>query len=170
MTASKPKGKKPCCGLCGKVGNVRKTDCCGNWICDDHDKYVPFSYARNSCNRNHDRYTLCGSHYNERHAGNWKDCDECRKSFKTEMYVWYGTNEYNFEKLENPPTFKPTLCSECGKVIHMGTDGFSQLGENTHAGNAAKRRCAKSCAKKWHRNYPKIELSSQTCPTAALGI
>jgi hypothetical protein len=89
MTTSKPKGKKPCCGLCGKVGKVRETDCCGNWICDDQDKYVPFSYSRNSCNRNHDRYTLCGSHYNEGHSGLWKDCDECRKSFNTEMYVWY---------------------------------------------------------------------------------
>ena len=36
----------------------------------------------------------------------------------------HGTNEYNFEKLENPPTFKPTYCGGCGRVIHLGTDGF----------------------------------------------
>ena len=45
------------------------------------------------------------------------------------MYVWCGTNEYNFEKLENPPSYKPTLCSDCGKVIALGEDGYSQLGD-----------------------------------------
>jgi hypothetical protein len=126
---SQPKGKKPVCGLCGKTGKVRKTDCCGNWICDDHDKYVPFSYARNSCNRNHDRYTLCGIHHNEGHEGSRKDCQECRDSYNTEMYVWYATNDYNFEKLENPPKFEPTHCAVCGKVIRLGTEGFSMRGD-----------------------------------------
>jgi len=45
------------------------------------------------------------------------------------MYVWYGTNEYNFEKLENPPAYKPTKCSRCGIIIKLGTDGYSQLGD-----------------------------------------
>ena len=66
------------CGLCGKTGKLVRTDCCGNWICDDEGEYVLFSYARNSCHRNHGRYTLCGYHHNEGHAGDWKDCSECR--------------------------------------------------------------------------------------------
>ena len=49
---------KPSCGLCGKKTKLIQTECCGNWICDDADKYVMFSYARNSCYRNHDRYIL----------------------------------------------------------------------------------------------------------------
>ena len=40
------------CGLCGKTRNLTKTECCDHWICDDEDKYVMFSYARNSCHRN----------------------------------------------------------------------------------------------------------------------
>jgi len=47
----------------------------------------------------------------------------------TEMYVWYGTNEYNFEKLENPPAYEPTHCAACGKVISLGEDGYTQLGD-----------------------------------------
>jgi hypothetical protein len=121
---------KPRCGLCGKAKKLTKTECCGNWICDDQDKYVLFSFGRNSCDRNHHRYTLCSYHNNEGHAGNWKKCKKCRGSFETEIYVWYGTNEYNFEKLENPPKFEPTHCSSCGKVIHLGTEGYSQLGKN----------------------------------------
>ena len=62
---------KPRCGLCGKRGKLMRTECCGNWICNDHDKYVLFSYARNSCARNHDRFTLCGYHRNEGHGGDW---------------------------------------------------------------------------------------------------
>jgi hypothetical protein len=44
------------------------------------------------------------------------------------MYVWLGTNEYNFEKLPNPPSFEPTRCSQCGKVIHLGEGGYSVKG------------------------------------------
>jgi len=50
------------CGLCGKSEKLTRTECCGAWICDDEDKYVLFSYAYNSCYRNHSRYTLCASH------------------------------------------------------------------------------------------------------------
>jgi recombinational DNA repair protein (RecF pathway) len=45
------------------------------------------------------------------------------------MYVWYGTNEYNFEKLENPPSFEPTHCARCGKRINLGEDGYSIYGD-----------------------------------------
>jgi hypothetical protein len=114
----------PRCGLCGKTKNLTRTECCGNWICDDEHKYVMFSYARNSCHRNHSRYTLCAFHFNEGHEGDWKDCPQCLQELEGEMYVWYGTNEYNFEKLENPPDYKPTKCANCGKVIRLAYDGY----------------------------------------------
>jgi hypothetical protein len=116
---------RPRCGLCGKTGKLTKTECCDQWICDDEDQYVLFSYARNSCYRNHDRFTLCSYHYHEGHKGDWKECRKCREDFETEMYVWYGTNEYNFEKLANPPKYEPTECAECGKIIKLGEDGYS---------------------------------------------
>lgn len=124
----KKTGDVPKCGLCGKTKNLIKTECCGQWICDDEDKYVMFSYARNSCYRNHRRYTLCGYHFNEGHHGHWKDCPECRNFCETEMYVWYGTNEYNFEKLENPPAYAPTRCSSCNEIIILGEDAYSRKG------------------------------------------
>lgn len=120
-----PRSSKRRCGLCGKTGKLIKTACCGQWICDDTDKYVMFSYARNSCDRNHDRYTLCGNHSTEEHSGRWQDCASCRDQFETEMYVWYGTNEYNFEKLKNPPHYEPTKCVQCGAVISLSQDGYA---------------------------------------------
>lgn len=121
---------KPRCGLCGSARKkLVKTECCGNWICDDEDKYVLFSYARNSCARNHRRFTLCGFHHTEGHKGDWKTCKKCLESFEheLEMYVWYGTNEYNFTKLENPPAFKPKYCSKCGNRIVLSEGGYSVL-------------------------------------------
>jgi len=46
--------ERPHCGLCGKKRKLTRTECCGQWICDDEDQYVLFSYAQNSCYRNHD--------------------------------------------------------------------------------------------------------------------
>jgi hypothetical protein len=120
--------EKPRCGLCGKTSNLTKTLCCDQWICDDADQYVMFSYARNSCYRNHNRYTLCGYHYTEGHEGKWKDCPECREAFETEIYVYYGTNEYNFWVLEDPPEYEPTRCQECNEIIVLSEGGYSIKG------------------------------------------
>ena len=129
----KPKKKEnsgsPRCGLCGKSGKLIKTECCDQWICDDEDKYVLFSYATNSCQRNHRRFTLCGYHYNEDHdSHDWKTCQKCRESIETEMYVWYGTNEYNFEKLKDIPSYEPTICANCNTIIKLGEGGYSRKG------------------------------------------
>jgi hypothetical protein len=140
---SKPNAEKPRCGLCGKTKNLTRTACCGSWICDDEHKYVMFSYARNSCNRNHDRYTLCASHFHEEHSGDWKTCKKCRGSFETEMYVWYGTNEYNFEILHNPPSYKPTSCSKCGRVIRLARDGYTRSGNEYWCEQCSEKEMAK---------------------------
>ncbi len=125
-----PRVSVPRCGLCGKTVNLTKTECCDQWICDDADQYVMFSYARNSCYRNHDRYTLCSYHYNEEHAGDWATCPECREDFENEIYVYYGTNEYNFRKLKDPPTFEPTRCARCNEIIVLSAGGYSMTGED----------------------------------------
>ncbi len=41
------------------------------------------------------------------------------------MYVYYGTNEYNFDVLENPPKYEPTKCAACGGVIRSADGGYS---------------------------------------------
>jgi hypothetical protein len=139
---TRPQDTRPRCGLCGKTARLTKTECCGQWICDDENQYVLFSFARNSCSRNHSRYTLCGYHHNEGHPGKWQDCPKCRESFETEMYVYYGTNEYNFEKLANPPAYKPTKCARCKKVIHLGTEGFSVKGKEYFCEECTEREFA----------------------------
>ena len=126
----KKKTINPPCGLCGKTKKPRhRTECCGNWVCGDESEYAMFSYSRDICSRNHRRFTLCGYHHAEQHKGDWKTCKKCREDFEheLEMYVWYGMNEYNFEKLSNPPAFKPTYCSKCGERIFLPDGGYSVL-------------------------------------------
>ena len=92
---------KPKCGLCGQSTKpLTKTPCCDNWICDDEDEYQIFSFKRNSCFRNHSRYTLCAYHFNEGHEGDWMTCKKCKEDFDAPTYEEFATNEYNFERLD----------------------------------------------------------------------
>ena len=54
--------------------------------------------------------------------------EKCKNAFETEMYVYYATNEYNFEKLENPPEFEPTRCADCNCIISLGEDAYTVNG------------------------------------------
>lgn len=114
------------CGICGGTKNLLKTECCKNWICD-LDIEISSSH-RKRCYKKHSRFTLCGFHYNEGHFGHWQNCEECRSQFETEMYVYYGTNKYNFEKLESSSQFEPTKCHACAKVISLSEDSYSRAG------------------------------------------
>ncbi|MBM4388332.1 MAG: hypothetical protein FJ088_11375 [Deltaproteobacteria bacterium] len=143
IAPAKKHADKPRCGLCGKTKNLTKTECCGNWICDDEHEYVLFSYATNSCSRNHRRYTLCGYHFNEGHKGDWKTCTKCRTEFEPEMVAWYGTNEHNFEKMPDPPSYEPKHCSKCGTIIKLGTDGYTQSGDEYWCENCAAKEMQK---------------------------
>jgi hypothetical protein len=54
--------------------------------------------------------------------------------YPTEMYVYYGTNKWNFEVLENPPAYEPTKCSVCGAVIVLSKGGYSKFGDEHKCG------------------------------------
>jgi hypothetical protein len=54
------------------------------------------------------------------------------------MYVYYGTNEYNFEVLENPPKYEPTKCSKCGRTIKLGEGGYSYGKDGYRCGRCIK--------------------------------
>ena len=42
-----------------------------------------------------------------------------------EMVVWFGTNEYNWEQMPDPPKYEPTKCRKCGNVIVLSEGGYS---------------------------------------------
>jgi hypothetical protein len=149
------------CGLCGKKRRLTTTECCRNPIRDDEDKYVLFSYARSSCYRHHRRFTLCGFHQAEGHRGDWKGCDACRRSFETEMYVYCGTNEYNFEILANPPAYEPTKCAGCGSVLNLGEGGYSIFG--------GEYRCEPCADAEWEKRQSADKRSKLSSPPESPG-
>ena len=60
--------------------------------------------------------------------GRGRSAQRAETDINTEIYVYFGTNEYNFEKLANPPTYEPTKCAQCGKVIVLSEEGYSISG------------------------------------------
>lgn len=90
-----------------------------------------FSFARNSCHRNHRKQTLCAFHYGAGHEGDWQTCERCCEEFEAELYVYFGTNEYNFDKLTDVPDFEQPLCAGCGERIRLGIDGYTMEPDGT---------------------------------------
>ncbi|KZW00908.1 hypothetical protein EXIGLDRAFT_830354 [Exidia glandulosa HHB12029] len=118
------------CGLCGKTdGPLKKTACCKKTVCDDYGNYRPFSYGNDSCARNHDRYTRCCYHYNERHPGSDSvSCDQCSNSHDAEIEAWYMTNNFNFQddiERATPPSFQPAQCSKCQRPMKLNCEAHS---------------------------------------------
>gem|GEM_PF-2220123 len=129
---------RPRCGLCGKTENLVRTDCCGVWICDEGRGNADLSHSMSSCYGKHDLYTLCSYHFSHRHKGDWKNCAACRKSFEIEMYVWYGTNEFNISKLKDPPVYEPTKCIDCGGVIVLSSDHYARNADGYRCHNCSE--------------------------------
>src|SRR5262249_27404329 len=74
MEAKRIKGEH--CRFCGddKAPLVR-TECCHQWACCD----TAFISIRGGdrCQFEHEHYSPCHFHFNERHSGSWQDCKEC---------------------------------------------------------------------------------------------
>ena len=82
------------CGLCGNTRKKLKlTECCGNYICDDMTRYKPFDHY-SSCNKNHNRYSLCYFHFIEDHKGIWQDCNQCQ----IDLDGFENEERFNFKK------------------------------------------------------------------------
>jgi hypothetical protein len=74
--------------------------------------YIPSTFLKNSCRRNHDKYTLCGQHFREKHIGDWKKCKICKNQNSDVDYTNLSTNNFNFEKLNIQK--KEIKCANCG--------------------------------------------------------
>ena len=48
-----------------------------------------------------------------------------KTEIETEMYVYYGTNEYNFEVLDNPPKYEKKKCCKCNRIIKLSEESVT---------------------------------------------
>ena len=87
MKAKKIRGQH--CEFCGEDNlPLVKTPCCSHWICCD-TKFVSIN-GGGFCQEQHERFSLCYSHYsNCDNQGTWQDCEECKRFWTTEEYEEY---------------------------------------------------------------------------------
>jgi hypothetical protein len=85
------------CRFCGdEKAPLVKTRCCDQWICCDTD-FVSFR-GGGRCQYQHERFSLCHSHFAEGHEGPWKTCQVCRTFWTPAQYKEYAENPINTPK------------------------------------------------------------------------
>lgn len=96
MNAKKIRGQH--CEFCGADNlPLLKTPCCSHWICCD-TKFVSIN-GGGFCQEQHERFSLCYSHYSNCDTpSTWQDCEECKRVFTPDEYKEYtgsiNTPEY----------------------------------------------------------------------------
>ncbi len=128
------KAKKACI-LCNNESKLTKTECCNVWLCNGREDNASNANAgpnSNNCNANHNQFTLCAIHHNQKHKDqDWRKCEKCKESFQVQIHTWLGTNQYNHVKLEDSAKMEPTTCKCCKKVINLDADGFVQKSDGS---------------------------------------
>ena len=54
-----------------------KTRWCDQWMCCDTAFFSLRGGGR--CQGEHERFSLCSSHYEDQHGGPWQSCQKCRE-------------------------------------------------------------------------------------------
>lgn len=98
MKAKKIPGEH--CRFCGdSTVPLVKTRCCNQWICCDTAR---LSFRGGGfCQDEHERYSMCHFHYQERHAGDYKECKECSDFWEKE-YRTFEHGSRNKPKYDKP--------------------------------------------------------------------
>jgi hypothetical protein len=86
------------CRFCGDAkAPLVKTPCCQQWICCD-TAFLSFR-GGGRCQVEHERFSLCYSHYEDQHGGPWESCQKCRDFWTPRDYKTYAENPINWPRL-----------------------------------------------------------------------
>src|SRR6266478_512777 len=79
------------CRFCGDASApLVQTPCCQQWICCD-TAFVSFR-GGGRCQVEHERFSMCYSHYEDKHDGPWETCQKCRDFWSPRDYRTYAEN------------------------------------------------------------------------------
>ena len=85
------------CWFCGDASApLVKTPCCQQWICCD-TAFVSFR-GGGRCQVEHERFSLCYSHYEDHHGGPWERCQKCRDFWSPRDDKTYAENPINWPR------------------------------------------------------------------------
>ena len=85
------------CRFCGDANApLVKIPCCEPWICCDT---ALFSFRGGGrCQVEHERFSLCYSHYEDKHGGPWQSCQKCREFWSPRDDQRYAENPINWPR------------------------------------------------------------------------
>lgn len=73
------------CYFCGNSTlPLVKMPCCEEYSCCDTE-YISFK-GGGTCQFEHETYSICHSHYVDKHSGKWQECEKCREFFGEEDF------------------------------------------------------------------------------------
>jgi len=82
------------CFICGDdTAPLVRTPCCKQWVCCD-TAYLSYQ-GGGYCQFEHENSSICHFHHNEKHQGNWQDCEECILFFGNEEFDLMSKNQMN---------------------------------------------------------------------------
>ena len=85
------------CRFCGDASAALvQTPCCQQWICCD-TAFLSFR-GGGRCQVEHERFSLCYSHYEDKHGGPWETCQQCRDFWSPRDYRTYAENPLKLAK------------------------------------------------------------------------
>ena len=85
------------CRFCGDpAAPLVQTPCCQQWICCD-TALVSFR-GGGRCQVEHERFSLCYSHYEDQHGGPWESCQTCRDFWSPRDDKTYAENPINWPR------------------------------------------------------------------------
>ena len=86
------------CRFCGDAkAPLVKTPCCDQWICCDT---AFFSFRGGGrCQVEHERFSMCYSHYEDKHSGPWESCQKCREFWSPRDDQMYAENRSRSQKI-----------------------------------------------------------------------
>jgi hypothetical protein len=73
-----------------------QTPCCQQWSCCD-TAFMSFR-GGGRCQVEHERFSLCYSHYQDQHGGPWESCQQCRDFWSPQDYKSYAENPINWPR------------------------------------------------------------------------
>lgn len=85
------------CRFCGDAkAPLVKTPCCEQWICCD-TAFLSFQ-GGGRCQVEHERFSMCYSHYQDQHGGPWESCQKGRDYWSPRDYPFYAENPINWPR------------------------------------------------------------------------
>lgn len=120
----RPRDDRTGCTACGRRGEVKPSECCGLLFCAGGSPFSPYASPLAHCERSHSRYTVCGYHHGQGHAGPWANCEVCKSDFEPQLYEYYASNRCNSGQRPYDSKLHHPRCNDCARWIDLLADGY----------------------------------------------